>query len=516
MPAVLSVPPVPVAVVGAGPTGVMVAALLAQQGIPVLVLDRWSQVFPQPRAVHLDDEVYRLLARLGLAEAFASVSRPALGMRLLDRRHRVLAEFRRDPQAGVNGHPQANMFDQPDLERLLRQALGRSPSVTLLGNAEVTEVIQRPDGAQVSWTDRVRGAMHQVQARYVLGCDGAHSLVRAAIGARMRDHGFAQRWLVVDVATAVDLDTWDGVHQVCDPDRPATFLRVGSQRYRWEFRLRDGETAQPHADPAALLALLAPWTGGLPAERLRILRCAEYTFRAQVADRWRDRRVLLLGDAAHLTPPFVGQGLGMGLRDAANLAWKLAGVLRGELGDPALDSYQRERRRHATTMVRQAVLIGHAMTAGGRPGALLREVLAPRLSLVPGLRAAVLDSTTPGLPASALVRRPFGGRLPGHRPLGSGLPGRLVPNVRLSDGRRVDEVAPAGFLVITRQVLSPAQRERVQDRGATLLRTAPGEDLDVWLRRGRAEVAAVRPDAVVLAAGTAPTVLAQLPWYHPP
>ncbi len=161
----------------------------------------------------------------------------------------------------------------------------------------------------------------------------------------MQDLHLEQRWLVVDVDTDADLAQWEGVHQLCDPPRAGTYMRVGATRYRWEFRLRPGESENDFRGVGRLHPLISPWTGNVPVDRLRLVRLAEYTFRARLADRWRDRRVFLLGDAAHLTPPFIGQGMGAGVRDAANLAWKLAGVLDGTLPERVLDTYQAERNR---------------------------------------------------------------------------------------------------------------------------------------------------------------------------
>ncbi|WP_280246102.1 bifunctional 3-(3-hydroxy-phenyl)propionate/3-hydroxycinnamic acid hydroxylase, partial [Nocardia abscessus] len=396
---------VPVVIVGAGPTGLTAAVLLARYGVESLVLERWEGIYPQPRAVHLDGEIRRLLARLGVGEEFDAISRPALGLRLLDRNHRVLAEFRRDPAGGRNGHPDANMFDQPELEGLLRTAVQRHPGVTLRGDVEVTAVTQATGYIRVEFTDRTTGATESVHARYVLGCDGANSLVRAAIGARMRDLNFEQRWLVVDVATTAEIGAWEGVHQVCDPVRAATYMRIGTTRHRWEFRLRPGEAAADYDGIGGLFELIRPWTGDVPAEELQLLRVAEYTFRAQLADHWRAGRVFLLGDAAHLTPPFIGQGMGAGLRDAANLAWKLAGVLAGSLPERVLDSYEIERKPHARTMIRLAKITGMAMTDGGELGDLIRRLIAPQLRRLPGFHALATSGRTPPLCRSELVAR---------------------------------------------------------------------------------------------------------------
>ena len=191
---------------------------------------------------------------------------------------------------------------------------------------------RRSDGRiRVTFVDRTDSSEHDVHADYVLGCDGANSVVRAQIGAAMRDLRFEQRWLVVDVATDADLDQWDGVHQVCDPVRAGTYMRIGPTRYRWEFRLLPGETADDFRSLEALKPLISPWTSRVDDDELELIRVTEYTFRAQIADRWRRGNIFLLGDAAHLTPPFIGQGMGAGVRDAMNLAWKLAGVIAGDL-----------------------------------------------------------------------------------------------------------------------------------------------------------------------------------------
>ena len=484
---------VPVVVVGAGPTGITVATLLAQYGIRCLVLDRYTNPYPQPRAVHLDDEVHRIIARLGVGAEFAAISRPAMGLRLLDRDFRLLAEFRRDAEESVHGYSQANMFDQPELEALLRANLEKYPEAELRGDVDVTKISQLDQGrVQVTFTDRSTGEKHLVEAGYVLGCDGANSITRASIGADMEDLGFEQRWLVADVATEAELDQWDGVHQVCDPVRAATYMRIGSTRYRWEFRLLPGESADDYRTLTALRRLIAPWVEGIPDVRLDVVRVAEYTFRAQLADRWRDRNVFILGDAVHLTPPFIGQGMGSGMRDAMNLAWKLAAVIDNALPVSILDTYESERKPHARFMIRLALGMGWAMTAGGRLGNAIRRSLAPRLHLIPGLRTRLVDSSTPPLRRSALIVK-------SRRP--QGLAGRLCPNPAASDEVRLDTLLGNGFALITAKTLEPSQSKELRLRGTTVITAQPGTELAHWLRRGRALAAVIRPDGTVMQAG---------------
>ncbi|MEV0671510.1 bifunctional 3-(3-hydroxy-phenyl)propionate/3-hydroxycinnamic acid hydroxylase [Mycobacterium sp. NPDC050441] len=498
------VPHVPVVVIGAGPTGVTAATLLAQYGVDCLVLDRWAQVYPQPRAVHLDDEIFRIVARLGIGDEFAAISRPTLGLRLLDSSMHVLAEFSRDNALSRNGFPQANMFDQPEFEAVLRTNLARRSHAELRGDVEVTDVADDGRGrVRVTYADRTDGSEHIVEADYALGCDGANSIVRSRIGSGMQDLGFEQRWLVVDVATAADLGHWEGVDQVCDPGRAGTYMRIGETRYRWEFQLLDGETAADFATLDALGPLIRPWVDHVSSAELELVRVTEYTFRAQLADRWRRGRIFLLGDAAHLTPPFVGQGMGAGLRDAMNLAWKLAGVLTEALPTDVLETYEQERKPHARHMIRLALAVGRAMTAGGEFGNLIRRMVVPRLHWLPGLSTNIVDSETPALHRSALVQKSRT-----HRQLA----GRLCPNPLVGNGTRLDSVLGDGFAVVTVTPPSPAELALAEQRGAVVHLAAPGSELASWLRRGRADAAIIRPDRTVMRAGRdLPTLFDSLP-----
>ncbi|WP_426563326.1 bifunctional 3-(3-hydroxy-phenyl)propionate/3-hydroxycinnamic acid hydroxylase [Angustibacter sp. McL0619] len=492
---------VSVVIVGAGPVGIAAATLLGQYGVDCLVLDRWDGVYPQPRAVHLDDEIYRILVRLGVGEQFAALSRPTRGLQLIDRDHRTFAVFDRDGACGRHGHPRANMFDQPELEHLLRTNLKDQTTVSLRGNVEVSDVTQ--DGqsrVRVDFTDRLTGGHESVLATYVLGCDGANSVVRRAIGATMEDLGFEQRWLVIDVASAVELDQWEGVHQVCDPRRAATYMRIGDTRYRWEFRLLEDETAVDFESIEAIQPLIGPWVEGIPCDQLELVRVAEYHFRAQLADHWRDRNVFLLGDAAHLTPPFIGQGLCTGLRDAMNLSWKIAGVVTGDLPESVLETYQVERKPHARALIQLAKLVGISMIQGGKAGELLRRAIAPRLHRIPGLRDRLLDSETPPLRRSALVD---------GRGLRKSLNGRLCPNALLADGTRYDEVTRGGFVFVTGVPLTPELRAGLTGRGTEVLEVQAGSPLYQWLEDGKAAAALVRPDFTVMRAGRDPAALSE-------
>jgi 3-(3-hydroxy-phenyl)propionate hydroxylase len=308
----------------------------------------------------------------------------------------------------------------------------------------------------------------------------------------MRDLRFEQRWLVVDVATTADLGQWAGVHQLCDPHRAGTFMQIGDVRYRWEFRLRPGESADDFDTLAALAPLIAPWTAATSIDELELIRVTEYTFRAQLADHWRRANIFLLGDAAHLTPPFVGQGMGAGLRDAMNLAWKQAGVIDGTLAPSALDTYEQERKPHARKMIGIALMVGRAMTSGGRFGNMLRRNVIPQIHRLPGLRERVINSRTPPLHRSTLIHR---ARLPGR------LSGTMCPNAVDAAGRRLDDLLGNGFAIVTTQAPNMKDRQAAEHYGAAVHVAAWESELADWLRNGRAGAAIIRPDRAVLRTG---------------
>ena len=251
----------PVIVVGAGPVGCTAALLLADFGIRVTLLERHTQPHPLPRAVHLDDEVARTLDRIGVSEQFLARSRPGSGLRLLDARHRVMAEFRRNQGPGAHGFPQANMFHQPDLEESLLARVMEHPRISFYRGAVVFGMdgtLSPLTAAPVRVHARFAGEPQSFTGQVALGCDGAGSTIRELAGITMDDLGFTERWLVIDIQAETSLDTWDGVEQVCDPARAATFMQVTGDRYRWEFQLRDGEDEAGLITPASWAGCCGP------------------------------------------------------------------------------------------------------------------------------------------------------------------------------------------------------------------------------------------------------------------
>jgi 3-(3-hydroxy-phenyl)propionate hydroxylase len=466
-------------VVGAGPVGLTGALLLARRGLEVVVLEKRPAPYPLPRAVHLDDEVFRVLQAAGVADEVSARSAPIAGLRLLDGRHRVLAEFGRDASASRHGWPQGSHVHQPELEQVLAAAVAAEPRITVRRDVEVTGLIQ--DDGVVTLTVREGGADRPVRGSAVLGCDGAGSTVRGLIGSSLRRLGSPDRWLVLDVQARAPLPIWPGVHQVCDSRRPSTFMPVTGDRYRWEARLAAGETVAGATAPDRLAGLLAP----VDPDDVEIVRAVEYTFRAEVADRWRAGRVFLAGDAAHLSPPFIGQGLGLGLRDVHQLAWKLAAVLAGEALDELLDSYQAEREPHARALIGVARLLGRLMTRGGRAGDAGRRGALPVVRRVPAVARLATESRTPPLTGPDIDRRGRAGRR---------LAGTLVPQPEVVVGGRrcrLDDVLGPGHA----EILAGNDLLVRRSDGTTVAVEDPAGVLRPWL--GPARRVLVRPDRIV-------------------
>ena len=347
-----------VAIVGLGPVGCLAAILFAEAGLKVVAVEKEVQVYALPRAVNLDGEIIRALQPIGLAETINRMMQP---IRANERAGFANSKrewlFGGDAVAvGSSGWQPANMFDQPELESFLRTHALSHANVSHYVGYEVTEFFNST--AQVTLNASGIGTSVSLTAKYLVACDGANSPTRKALGVGWRDLGYDQDWLVVDVEMLKSHNLPNGVLQVCDPDRIHTHVATKDPYRRWEFQLNQGESAEQMLKTDTIYSLLDSWT---PRDTYKIRRAAVYQFHAAIADIWQQGRVFLAGDAAHQTPPFLGQGMNSGMRDVINLAWKLPLVLKGVCKESLLETYQTERDAHAHDLVSWAVDMGHLM-----------------------------------------------------------------------------------------------------------------------------------------------------------
>lgn len=466
-----------VAVIGLGPTGATLANLLALEGMKVLVLEKDADIFALPRAVHFDAECMRVFQTLGLSEALLPNLFVGPGMKFIDADGRLLIDWQRPTQIGPLGWCASYKFHQPDLERMLRARLAQQPNVTIGLRHEAFSIEPMAAGVAIRFEDTRCAKLGRATARYVVGCDGARSIVRRFMGTELDDLRSHERWVVVDVLLdAPRPDLGDFSIQYCDPRRPATYTRGPGNRRRWELMVMPTDDTARLQSPEWLWANLSRW---ITPEDATIERSAVYTFHSVVAKGWRAGRLLLAGDAAHQTPPFMGQGMAAGIRDASNLAWKLGAVVRGEAASDLLDTYESERSPHVREFIETAVALG---------GVIQSRAVGKDASDDDSIRA-MRNFVTPE------PRLGDGAHLGRAQPQG----GRIARQPRLSDGRLLDDaVGYRHAIVLTPQAL--AERPDLKAWSARLdvaviADSAPA--VREWLAQLGAAAVLVRPDRYV-------------------
>lgn len=486
-----------IAIVGMGPVGAVAANLAGVAGLRTLVLERGDEPYRQPRAIVFDAEIMRIFASVGLAEAISAITRPLGGSVYLGADLQPIRTFRAPARAHALAWHPSNLFYQPQLEALLRDGLARFPHVEVRHQHDVAGIeggtirTRGPDG-----TEKFFGA------QFVLACDGASSTVRKALNVPLMDIGFEERWLVVDTLLDgpmrwpedhdIPAEVRDGGFSlmVCDPARPATLIPGSGRHRRWEYMLLPGERDEDVVTEPWLRRQIGNW---IDPDSVEIVRAAVYRFRALIAERWRVGSTFLLGDAAHQTPPFYGQGMCHGIRDAAQLLWRLVLVLRGAADDALLDSYQIEREPHVRAIISASVAAGAAVCKLDPEEARLRDLAFREAERNRNGTVAMTDVVPPI--RAGLVRSDSGGmRLP-----------EFV--IETPHGQRHCDASLEG-----RFTLLAASGLSIQDpRWASLDGQTLHVDKEVadWLRESSADWAIVRPDRYVFATGAGPDALAE-------
>ncbi|GAA3970937.1 bifunctional 3-(3-hydroxy-phenyl)propionate/3-hydroxycinnamic acid hydroxylase [Actinomadura viridis] len=491
-----------VAVVGYGPTGVTAANLLGAAGLRVVVIEREPEVFSRARAISTDEEVLRIWQRIGLADRLKKDMLAGRPIEFVDARGRPFVSAR-TPSRG-HGHPPQMFIYQPALEEVLREGVARHPDVEVLLGYECLRVRQDEDGVELTLAGVGDDTVRRLRASYVIAADGGSSLVRAQLNIGYEGRTYADGWVVIDTEM---LKPWPGHDRLrfhCDPARPAVDCPTPLGHHRWEFPILPGEDADRLTTDEAVYELVA--RHGIAEDGVRILRATVYSHHVRIAARWRAGRVLLAGDAAHAMPPWIGQGMAAGVRDAANLCWKLAAVVRGELPETILDTYEAERRPHVRAITRRAVLVGRIITERRPLVTSVRDPALRTLGRVPLFTRFLQD--TAWIPAA----RHTTGLLAGPRAPAAG---RMLPQpwVTGPDGARVrlDDALGQRWLLLHAGTVTAQPSWTRQGVPSVTLRPAgaPAAEntvvdadrvLVAWMARHRAGTVALRPDGYVYAA----------------
>lgn len=499
--------PYDVIIAGYGPVGATAASLLGLRGVRTLVLERADGVYGLPRAGTCDDEVMRIWQESGVAEELMPQFLPQTLIQFLGDSTRPFLELRRPAGGFGYGYPALLLLYQPLVEETLRRRVDELPAVEVRLEHEVTGVEQTAAGVTVQALDRRTDATLEFQGRFLLGCDGGRSTVRELLGIHLAGRTF-QRWLVVDAAVGDPQRFPTNFQFICDPRRPAITYPMALAHHRWQFLLKPEERPEDVEQEESAKRLLEPW---IRDEEVEIIRRAVYTYHARIAERWQVDRVFLAGDAAHLTPPFAGQGMSSGIRDAANLSWKLALVLRGHADERILGSYERERRPHVEKMTRLALTIGRVLQTQNRPAAAVRDTGFRLFGRLPGSGFVTGGGFKPD------ARLPGGGLVADQRRRRGGGTLFIQPRVSAGGGTMLlDEALGHGFAVIGMgrdprwlAKTAPELWEAVETRFIRVV--APGQErgsdpetvVDVdgalagWFRRRRADTVVLRPDRFV-------------------
>ena len=445
-----------VILIGYGPVSQSLALMLGRQGRRVAVIERWEKRYPLPRAVCIDHELYRVLHMNGMGEVLPSITQPGPLYQWFNAEWKELLSI---PWAmdSISGGPEVTFVHQPTLEEALDRAVANQPTVDILYGFEFLTAHQDAATASVDIERIATGELIKLSAKFVIGCDGANSKVREIIGSDRIDLGFEADWLVIDVllkeGVTIEKLGIPAAGQYCNPVQPTTIVPAGVREgrvfRRWEFMRLPGVTVAEMEDEAQVWKFLEPWAG---PDDIELVRHKVYNFRSLLADKWRDRRLLLAGDAAHVMPPFLGQGMCSGMRDAWNLAWKLDLVLDGKAGLDLLDTYQEERAPHVRKLMDMSIFLGKIICIPDAEQAALRD-------------AAFANGTHPPFPSfpvltGGLLRRDSTGAVQHGA-------GRLSPHVNVAEqGQRgrFDQIVGGGFILVSRNgcaaaVLSTAQRE---------------------------------------------------------
>ena len=492
-----------VAIVGYGPTGATAANLLGQLGLKVVVIDREAHVYVNARAISTDEEVLRVFQAVGLSERLQQDMLPDRPVAFVDADGVPFIEMMINSRG--SGHPPQQFLYQPAMDHVVREGVARFPNVEVLLEHECLRVLNKGDEVELMLADLRTDTFKRLRASYVIASDGGSSPTRGQLGIGYSGRTYAERWVVIDTKVLKEWNAHDRLRFHANPSRPTVDCPTPLGHHRWEYPARTEEDEQDLLREEAIWKVLGDQ--GITSEHVKILRAVIYSHHVRVADRWRSGRVFLAGDAAHAMPPWIGQGMSAGVRDAANLCWKLNAVIKGQAPDSLLDSYQPERMPHVTEMTHRAVLVGRVITERRRVVATIRNHALRALSRLPG--SPTVYQKLLWIPDARYEEGFFAEG--GHGAVGWQIPQPWV--VDTNGGKvRLDDIL-GGQWTILHTSTSPAGVEAWSELGVAVTRLAsPREAAGVkairdtdgsliqWLQRKKAAGVVLRPDGFIYAA----------------
>ena len=461
-----------VIIVGLGPTGGTLANLLALNGFSILILEREKNLYALPRAVHFDDEIMRVFQTIGITKKFLKNTIINKGTKFVNSNGKVLLDWPRPKSITENGWYPSYRFHQPDLERHLRNRLKTFKKVKLIQNTEVTKIKNNKKKVNLFFKNKKKKKVEKVCSKYVIGCDGARSTTREQMGSVLDNLGFTQKWAVVDLILKKNKNKLpDRTIQYSNSERPATYCRNVGKRRRWEFAIQDNENEKEILSDKYIWNFLKPW---LSPKEAHLERKAIYIFQSAIARKWRKGRIFIAGDAAHLMPPFMGQGMCAGIRDASNLAWKISLCIKNKHDEKFLDTYQTERFSNAKEYIETTMRMGEFVNAVGS------ENITDNISSGPD-----------GTKSMQSIKPKLGIGLGSNKDKNRG---KIFPQLKMKNGKTLDEKFSKSPLLLTSSKLE----KKISLNKIHSITDKDIKGLSSLLKTYKAKAIIVRPDRFIL------------------
>ena len=460
-----------VTIVGLGPAGGTLANLLAMHGFSILILDREKSFYPLPRAVHFDDEIMRVFQTIGITKEFLKYTIINKGTKFVNSKEKVILDWPRPKKITDNGWYPSYRFHQPDLEKQLRKKLKNYEKVLIEQNSEVRKITNSKNHVDITYTNKINHKEYNIRSKYLVGCDGANSTTRDQMKTKMDNLGFTQKWAVVDLILKKKKNNLpDRTIQYSNPKQPATYCRNVGKRRRWEFAIKKNQSDKKVLSENYIWNFLKPW---LNKSEAIIERKTIYQFESSIARKWRKGRIFIAGDAAHLMPPFMGQGMCAGIRDASNLAWKIATCLRVKHNDTFLNTYQSERSLNVREYIETTMRMGEFVNA------------VESIQITDNI-----SSDNKGIKSMQSIKPKIGKGL-GH--LKDKNRGKIFPQFKLNKNISLDDnFSKKGILILSSDIKTKVSKKY------PLVNSKKFKKLSVYLKNINSKAIIVRPDRFIL------------------